>query len=60
MSGSPVNLNRVRKSKARAAKKLKAGENAAKFGRSKAGKAQDEAEMAKTRHVLDQHRVSKG
>lgn len=34
----PVNLNRFRKEKARAEKKARADENAAKFGRTKAQK----------------------
>ena len=58
MTGAPVNLNRVRKAKARLAKKAKASENAVKFGRSKACKAQDETERAKARHSVDRHRLS--
>ncbi len=57
MSDTPVNLNRVRKGRARAAKKARADENAIKHGRSKARKEKDEAELSKARHVLDQHRL---
>jgi hypothetical protein len=56
MSAGPVNLNRVRKQKARAEKKARADENAARFGRSKAQKAREEAEAEKARRALDQHR----
>jgi hypothetical protein len=58
MSATPVNLNRARKAKARIAKKAKASENAIKFGQSKARKTKDETERAKTRHRVDQHRLS--
>jgi hypothetical protein len=57
MNDTPVNLNRVRKAKARAAKKARADENAVKHGRSKTRKAQEASELAKTRHDLDQHRL---
>ena len=52
----PVNLNRVRKDKARAAKKARADENAIKFGRSKTQKRAEtlEADMQVAR--LDQHK----
>lgn len=58
MSGTPVNLNRVRKAKARAAKKAKAAENSVKFGQSKALKLRDRTEASKTRHDHDRHRLS--
>lgn len=48
----PVNLNRFRKEKARAAKKARADENSVKFGRSK---AQKETEKAITK--LQQRRL---
>ncbi|CUJ29251.1 DUF4169 family protein [Cognatishimia activa] len=38
----PVNLNRFRKEKARAEKKARADQNAAKFGRTKAQKDAEE------------------
>jgi hypothetical protein len=52
----PVNLNRFRKDKARAAKKARADTNAAKFGQTKPEKtrAQAEAELAARR--LDGHK----
>lgn len=58
MTETPINLNRVRKAKARIAKKAKAEENAVKFGQSKARKTRDETERAKARHDLDGHRRS--
>ena len=58
MSDTPVNLNRVRKARARVAKKAKASENAVKFGQSRLRKALDKAELSKARHGLDQHRRS--
>ena len=58
MSETPINLNRVRKAKARIAKKAKASENAVKFGQSKARKARDETERARARHGVDRHRLS--
>ena len=45
----PVNLNRFRKEKARAAKKARAQENSVKFGRTKAERARDESEAAKAK-----------
>jgi len=56
MSEGPVNLNRVRKQKARAADKARADENAARFGRNKAQKALERAQADKARAMLDQHR----
>ena len=56
MSDAPVNLNRVRKQKARAEEKARANENAARFGRTKAQKALEQAQADKARAVLDQHR----
>lgn len=56
MSDTPVNLNRIRKQKARVAKKTRADENAARFGRTRAQKALEEAEAAKARRILDLHR----
>ena len=51
----PVNLNRFRKQKARAEKKARADENAARFGRSKAEKALDATRRAKAERDLDAH-----
>jgi hypothetical protein len=56
MSGPPVNLNRVRKQKARAGEKARADENAARFGRTKAQKAEEDAARARARAHLDAHR----
>lgn len=49
----PVNLNRVRKDKARAKGKACANTNVVKFGRSKATKKLDAARVDKARHDLD-------
>jgi len=57
MTGAPVNLNRVRKARARVAKKAKATENAVKFGQSRARTARDTTERKKARRDLDQHRL---
>lgn len=56
MSGKPVNLNRVRKDKARAEKRARADENAVKFGRTKAEKARDGAAADKAGKHLDGHK----
>ena len=52
----PVNLNRVRKQKARAEKKARADANAAKFGRSKAETPRDTAAAARAQRHLDGHK----
>lgn len=56
MSAAPVNLNRLRKQKARAAEKTRADGNALRFGRSKAQKALEQAQADKARALLDAHR----
>jgi hypothetical protein len=56
MTDRPVNLNRVRKQKARAADKARADENAARFGRTKAQKTLEETQAEKARRTLDLHR----
>ena len=48
-----VNLNRVRKTKARDAAEAKATENRAKYGQTKAERARLSAEKAKLRAVTD-------
>lgn len=48
-----VNLNRVRKTKARDAAEAKATENRAKYGQTKAERARLAAENAKLRAVTD-------
>ena len=52
----PVNLNRVRKEKARAEAKARASENAVKFGRTKADKDLEKARAEQARKTLDAHR----
>ncbi|WP_297771607.1 DUF4169 family protein [uncultured Roseovarius sp.] len=56
MSDTPVNLNRVRKQKARAAQKARADENATRFGRTKAQRKLEESEVDRARRRLDLHR----
>ena len=48
-----VNLNRVRKIRAREAAETKAAENRAKYGQTKAERARLSAEKAKLRAVTD-------
>lgn len=55
-----TNLNRFRKDRARADKRRQGDENAAKFGRSKAERAQAESEAARAARALDQHRRESG
>lgn len=49
----PINLNRFRKQKARAAKQARADQNAVTFGRSKAEKELDKARRDKDMRDLD-------
>lgn len=56
MTGKPVNLNRARKERARKEARARADENAARFGRTKAQKAQEAADAERARRTLDQHR----
>jgi len=51
-----VNLNRFRKQQDRAKKRVQGDENAAKFGRTKAQRALEEAQGEKARTTLDAHR----
>lgn len=51
----PINLNQYRKQKARAAKRARGDENAAKHGRSKADRELDEARARKAKTTLDAH-----
>ena len=53
---TPVNLNKVRKARARAEKRARADENAVKFGRSKADKDRDRMMSERAVHKLDQHK----
>ena len=52
----PVNLNKVRKQRARAAKRAQADQNAAAFGRTKAEKQRNKAEADKAGRHLDGHK----
>lgn len=52
----PVNLNKVRKQRARAAKRAQADQNAAAFGRTKAEKRRNKAEADKADRHLDGHK----
>lgn len=56
MNDKPVNLNKARKARARVKKRAQADENAAKFGRTKAQKAQDTAEVVAFGTKLDAHK----
>lgn len=51
-----TNLNQIRKQKARAEKRASGDANAAKFGRTKAQKALEQAQADKARRELDRHR----
>jgi hypothetical protein len=50
-----INLRVVRKAKAKAETRVQADANAAKFGRSKAEKAQETARAEKAKRDLDGH-----
>ena len=56
MSDKPVNLNQERKARARVKKRAQADENAVKFGRTKAQKKQDTAEVVAFTSKLDAHK----
>lgn len=56
MTGTVINLNKARKSRARDEKRKSADENAVKFGRSKTERNQIEAELKMTAKRLDDHR----
>ncbi len=55
--GKPVNLNRYRKEKARADKKARADQNAAKFGQSKKDKTLARLRREKQDKTLDNHEL---
>lgn len=59
MTEKPVNLNRFRKQKARAEKRARADANAVKFGRSKAEKTAESAEITRAKTRLDGHSLEK-
>ncbi len=50
-----INLNRARKAKARAENRQQADANAARFGRTKAQKAREEADRQRAEAQLDGH-----
>lgn len=54
--GEIVNLNRVRKAKAKLASKAKAAQNRSFWGRGKEEKSRLQVELEKARQHLDQHR----
>lgn len=56
MSETPINLNRARKSRARAESKARADENAARFGRTKAQKNGERAEADRAAQRLSDHK----
>ncbi|WP_347828730.1 DUF4169 family protein [uncultured Planktomarina sp.] len=52
----PVNLNKFRKTKARADNSTRAEANTVKFGRNKAEKQAQESQVKAEAHRLDQHK----
>ena len=54
--GTPINLNKHRKAKARAEQKAQADANAVRFGWTKAERMLDAAREEKTATFLDQHK----
>ncbi len=55
-----INLNKFRKSKARAEKKQQADENAVQFGRNKRQKTHDTAQTEKLHKDVDDHKLDLG
>lgn len=55
----PINLNKARKARAKAKARVKADENAIRFGRSMAAKQADKAESTAQTAALDAHRIDK-
>jgi hypothetical protein len=56
---TPINLNKFRKEKARTDKRVKAGENSVKFGRTKAQKAAEHVQTEQVKTYLDGHKLDK-
>ncbi|MEL7255467.1 MAG: DUF4169 family protein [Pseudomonadota bacterium] len=56
MNEGPINLNKARKARAKVKKRAQADENASYFGRNKAEKARDAAEVHSLKSKLDQHK----
>ncbi|MEM7662951.1 MAG: DUF4169 family protein [Pseudomonadota bacterium] len=50
---TPINLNKARKARAKAAKQQNATENRVKFGRTKAEKAAERQKETKSKSALD-------
>jgi hypothetical protein len=50
----PINLNKVRKARARAADKARAAENRVRFGRSKTERQVSDLEAERARRALDE------
>lgn len=53
----PVNLNKIRKAKARGDKQTRADANAIKFGLTKGEKDQQAQTLAKAKRLLDGHKT---
>lgn len=53
---TPINLNKVRKARARVEKRAQADENAVKFGRTKAVRAAEKAKQVKADRTLNGHK----
>ncbi|KEJ87989.1 DUF4169 family protein [Sulfitobacter donghicola] len=53
---TPINLNKIRKERGRAASRARADENAAKFGQTKAQKDAQKARLDKMDRHLDGHK----
>ncbi|WP_044006718.1 DUF4169 family protein [Jannaschia sp. CCS1] len=60
MTDGPINLNRVRKARARDAARVRADENAAKHGRPKAERDLTAARKAQAEKRLEDHRRDDG
>ncbi|MEM6888253.1 MAG: DUF4169 family protein [Pseudomonadota bacterium] len=52
----PINLNKMRKTKARDSAQARADENAMKFGRTKSEKARDKAQRDKANRLVEGHK----
>ena len=57
MSGTPINLNRARKDRARKAARKSADENAVRFGRTKEERAADKTRKERANQFLDGHKA---
>ena len=55
MSDAPINLNRVRKARARDEKRRQADANSVRFGRTKAERDREKTEGDRARKALDAH-----